>query len=213
MPRVAQPGKDGGKNRRPREPGGLARTPAGRGIMNGANGLGRGRASWKGQPLLIDELPFDRNRGKDPERGDQRKPRDHPNRIGAHGRDHQQRAEGRHVAATRHIARTGSHSGQRIVLEDPEGFFHQSGGLQELENAETQNTGGECDAHAPTGLEENVEVGEAHRPADQHAHDHRPHREVGRAGPVGFGEPFGFAIRGGRSGRGRISFSGGCGHG
>ena len=161
--------------------------------MDGHDGLRRGGAGGEGEALVVDELALDRDGGKDAEGRDQREPRNHRERVGPHCRHHEQRAEGRHVAAAGHEARARGDRGQGVILERPEGFLHQARDLQEAECAEGEDAGGQGHAHAPAGFEKHVEVRKTHRPADEHADDRRPHGEVRRIGLVGVGQPFGFA--------------------
>ena len=135
--------------------------------------------------------------------------------LGAEAGEHQQRAHGRHVAAAGHVTRAEDATVlMRVVLQHAELAVDQAERPCAGRNSgEGEDAGGERDAEAPAGLEEDVEVRQAHHRPDQHPDDHRAHGELGNAGPVDRAKPALLGVlRRGRGGR-RAQLGGDGGHG
>ena len=190
--RVAQPGEHRGEQRPEPEGARLARPLGGATLlcaMDGAQGRGGGGAGREGEALLINELTLDRDRREHAERRDRREPGDHARGVRAQVGHHHQRPEGRHVAAAGHVAGTGGDRRQGVVLEGAERAAHEARRAQNLEQRERQDGGGDRHPHRPAGLEEDVQVRQAHHGAERHAGDDSAHRQLRLARAVHAREP------------------------
>ncbi|HEU0030662.1 MAG TPA: hypothetical protein VFQ53_08515 [Kofleriaceae bacterium] len=191
-------------------------------VQRADRGCGRG-AGREREALLVDQLTLDRDRDEHAHRRDHGEPHHHlpdrGRRLGAARQQerrlqavpqlgdqerwrqhHQQRAVRCHVAARGHVPGARCDGRQCVVLERAERALDEADALQPAEQREREDARGQRDAKAPPGLEEDVEVRQAHDRADPDPREHGAHREVRLVGLIDLAEPGFFRIDRGRVG-------------